>query len=314
MIRVSLGTAACIGLVKMRMDFPPTTAYLLHGESCLRDCSFCLQARSSKRQAGRLGRITWPPFPRTEVFAALQQASRNGLKRICLQAVREPAGQEVLCRLIAGIQKEALPLPLSVSVPISTPEEANSYFTAGADRLSIALDAASPQIYFRHKRGNFQQRLQLIFKCARRWEGRIGTHIICGLGETEEELIRLLAMMVREKVTAGLFAFVPLKGTALSGGAPPEPKSYRRVQAAHYLLRHGFITGGELAFRGGNLLSYGLAERELKHLLQGGAAFQTSGCSGCNRPYYNERPGGFIYNYPRPLTAAEVDSALALIL
>ncbi|MCW3977503.1 MAG: radical SAM protein, partial [Candidatus Bathyarchaeota archaeon] len=25
----------------------------------------------------------------------------------------------------------------------------------------------------------------------------------------------------------------------------------------------------------------------------------TSGCPGCNRPYYNERPGGPLYNYPR---------------
>ena len=33
--------------------------------------------------------------------------------------------------------------------------------------------------------------------------------------------------------------------------------------------------------------------------------FETSGCPGCNRPYYNERPGGMLYNYPRPLTAAE---------
>jgi len=44
-----------------------------------------------------------------------------------------------------------------------------------------------------------------------------------------------------------------------------------------------------------------------------GEAFQTSGCPGCNRPYYNERPGGFIYNYPRPLSAAETAAALGLM-
>ena len=36
-----------------------------------------------------------------------------------------------------------------------------------------------------------------------------------------------------------------------------------------------------------------------------GQAFQTSGCPGCNRPYYNERPGRTMFNYPRPLTPEE---------
>ena len=41
-----------------------------------------------------------------------------------------------------------------------------------------------------------------------------------------------------------------------------------------------------------------------------GQAFQTSGCDDCNRPYYNERPGGLIYNYPRQLTPLEVAKAI----
>jgi biotin synthase-related radical SAM superfamily protein len=40
-----------------------------------------------------------------------------------------------------------------------------------------------------------------------------------------------------------------------------------------------------------------------------GEAFCTAGCPGCNRPFYNERPGGPMYNYPRPLTPAEVEAA-----
>jgi biotin synthase len=41
-----------------------------------------------------------------------------------------------------------------------------------------------------------------------------------------------------------------------------------------------------------------------------GEPFQTSGCPDCNRPYYNERPGGVMYNYPRPLVAAEALRAI----
>ncbi len=266
-IRLSLGTAARLGLIEARMDSPPTTAYLLHGESCSRDCSFCPQARSSWGRAGRLGRITWPAFPRTEVLASLKEAPDKGFARVCLQAVREPGGREGLCRLIDGIE-DAVSLPLSTSLPVASEREAENYLEAGAERLSIALDAVSPDIYRRHKGGNFQRRLQLILDCARRWEGRISTHIICGLGETEEELIRLLARLVGAKIRVGLFAFTPLRGTRLAEHPPPEPKVYRRIQAIHYLLRRGIIGERELSFRGGSLLSPGLSKRELQELLQ----------------------------------------------
>jgi biotin synthase len=49
----------------------------------------------------------------------------------------------------------------------------------------------------------------------------------------------------------------------------------------------------------------------LNDILQDGAAFQTSGCQGCNRPYYNERPGGVMYNYARPLSPEEAQAAIA---
>jgi biotin synthase-related radical SAM superfamily protein len=34
--------------------------------------------------------------------------------------------------------------------------------------------------------------------------------------------------------------------------------------------------------------------------------FLTSGCADCNRPFYNEKPSGPIYNYPRKLTTQEI--------
>jgi biotin synthase-related radical SAM superfamily protein len=49
----------------------------------------------------------------------------------------------------------------------------------------------------------------------------------------------------------------------------------------------------------------------LKEILSSGAAFQTSGCKDCNRPYYNERPSGPLYNYPRPLSQEEIAEAIA---
>jgi biotin synthase len=49
---------------------------------------------------------------------------------------------------------------------------------------------------------------------------------------------------------------------------------------------------------------------DLDQLLSTGAAFRTSGCPDCNRPFYNERPGGPMYNYARPLTPDEACRAI----
>jgi biotin synthase-related radical SAM superfamily protein len=48
----------------------------------------------------------------------------------------------------------------------------------------------------------------------------------------------------------------------------------------------------------------------LHEILADGVAFQTSGCPDCNRPFYNERPGGPMYNYPEPLTSQQIKAAI----
>ncbi len=311
-MRLSLGTAALLGLVRLRVDSVPTTAYLLHGEGCIRNCTFCPQAREAGGQKGRLGRVSWPSFPRDRVFAGLQRAAQLGLQRICLQAVCEAGGSAALAGLI-GRLSEAVNLPLSLSAPVRSTDEAALFFKEGADRISIALDGASEEIYARHKGGCFQKVLGLLRECARLWPGRMSTHLICGLGESEEEAAALLDLLIREKITVALFAFTPLKGTPLEGYPPPEPASYRRLQALHYLLRYGHVSWEDLCFKNGRLISFGINEARMQRLLDQGGAFQTAGCPGCNRPYFNERPGGFIYNYPRPLSDSECAAALALL-
>jgi biotin synthase len=58
------------------------------------------------------------------------------------------------------------------------------------------------------------------------------------------------------------------------------------------------------------LTGYGV---DLEPVLGDGVAFMTTGCPGCNRPFYNERPSGPFYNYPRPLTEEEIRKELAIL-
>ena len=56
------------------------------------------------------------------------------------------------------------------------------------------------------------------------------------------------------------------------------------------------------------------ASETLRALIADGRPFQTPGCPGCNRPYYNERPGGPMYNYPHPLSAGKAATEVAAFL
>jgi biotin synthase len=106
-------------------------------------------------------------------------------------------------------------------------------------------------------------------------------------------------------MTVGLFALTPVRGTHLSGSQPPPLAVYRRMQAARWLIAHDRACLEEMVFDGDGCLTGLGASPPLT-----GDPFQTSGCPDCNRPYYNERPGGVMYNYPRPLTSDEAVRAI----
>ncbi len=313
MIRLSAGTAACLGLSTNRMDAYPTTAYLLSGNRCLMSCAFCPQGLGKREALNRLGRITWPAYAWPEIEKGLAEPQAKGIERICLQSVRHSDGLTPLLKQIKKI-KEISALPLSLSAWIDSEEEAKTLVEAGIERLAISLDVANPVLYHRIKGGSFERKFALLLKCAAALPGQISNHLICGLGENEQELLTLGAKLLEAKVTLALFAFVPLKGTRLEKAEPPALDHYRRMQAAFYLLKEKIITFDMLKFEQGRLKSFNLTANDLVKGLAVGEAFRTSGCPGCNRPYYNERPGKTIYNYHRPLDEKEIKAALSLVI
>ncbi len=313
MIRVSAGTAACMGLTPNKMDAYPKTAYLLSGNSCLMNCSFCPQGTGKNEGLNRLGRVTWPEFPWADVNDSLINAEKKGFRRICLQSVRHRDGIETLLGLIDRL-KQWSKLPISLSAWIQDEKEAVSLIEAGVERIGLSLDVVNPSAYQELKGGSLDERLDLLLNCAQNLPARISTHIICGLGESEAEVLSLIDKLVEAKVTVALFAFVPLKGTPLGKWISPAVDSYRRIQAGCFLLRSNSARLSSFEFEKGRLVSFGIPAQQLKLLLADGSAFQTSGCPDCNRPFYNERPGGIIYNYHRGLNKDEIEKVLKELL
>jgi len=307
-IHISSGTATVLGLSEAFIDAPPTTAYFLVGERCERDCSFCTQARSSRAPAQALSRVTWPPYDEKKTFSALKEVYQSGkIQRACLQVTVSPGYLSRIEEIIAQLQG----IPISASVVVSSLAQVARLLDSGLEIVGLSLDAANEEIYGQVKGGRFHQALSLIEEAAKRFPGRIATHLIVGLGETEEEMARLIQHLHDWGIIVALFAFTPNPGTALEHIEPPPLSTYRRVQIARHLIEHNWARVEAFAFSPqGSIVHFGLKPEELLEALYEGQAFQTSGCPGCNRPYYNERPGGPLYNYPRPLTPLEIQQAI----
>ncbi|MBC7262912.1 MAG: radical SAM protein [Chloroflexi bacterium] len=307
---VSLGTAAVLGLRHLRTETLPTTAYLLVGNRCIMNCAFCAQARESTARADALSRVIWPSYPTHEVLTALANAP---VKRVCLQV---PVKRGYLERTIVLVQsiRESTLAPICTAIHVHDLEEVQALLDAGAERVTLALDAACRRVYHIVRGGNWSKQLALLKSAAKNFPGHIGTHLIVGLGETEAEMLARLQEMVDWGVTVGLFAFTPLVGTAMAGREPPSLASYRRIQAAYHLLQRGLRRLEDYRFSAdGRVVSFGVDSDTLQNWLADGLAFQTIGCPGCNRPYYNERPGHIPYNYPRPLRADEAKEAVEIV-
>lgn len=311
MIGVSIGTVGVLGLDQVPMETAPTTAYFMLGGRCAMNCAFCAQARDSHANALYLSRVTWPEYDIGLVLPALKDAMVRGeIRRACIQVTvhRDAFGQA--CTALRAIKEAAPDLPVDVAILPRDLDELQALFEAGADHVGFGLDAAARHVFEQTKENRWDTALDMLERAACAYRGRIAAHVIIGLGETEREATELMQRLADLGVTVGLFAFTPVRGTRLADAPTPDIGQYRRMQVARHLIcRLGVRMDGWQFSASGRLLTFG--RLDLHGLLADGQAFLTSGCPDCNRPYYNERPGGVMYNYPRRLTEAETAMALA---
>ena len=310
-INVSIGTVGVLGLDQVPMETAPTTAYLMLGGRCAMNCAFCAQARESAASALKLSRVTWPAYPLPEVAEGLRGAVQRGeIKRVCIQVTAGAGAFERTLEVVHALRRAVPDVPFNADILPQNMEQVDALFAAGLDHIGIGLDAASAEVFASVKGAHWARMWSTIEAISARYNGRLSAHVIVGLGETERDVVTVLRRLHGLGVLVGLFAFTPLHGTPLSARRQPSLDSYRRMQAARYLIFvRGLTLDGARFAASGALIDFGVPDLDI--LLADGEAFRTSGCRDCNRPFYNERPGGVIYNYPRPLMADEVRAALA---
>jgi biotin synthase-related radical SAM superfamily protein len=306
-LRISLGTAIVLGLAKGKLQARPTTAYLMtyNPNKCSANCSFCPQARESRGSASMLSRVSWPVFRTGIVIKAINESfRRNETKRVCVQALNYPKVFDHIVSVVTRIQ-DRCEIPISVSCQPSGVSDLRKLARAGVQRIGIPLDAAAEDIfdYVKGQRAGGPYRWKKQFRMLKEalyifGEGNVSTHLMVGLGETEREMVRMIQECINIGVLPALFAFTPIRGTRMQDIKPPPIQKYRRIQTARFLILSKASKFESMRFAQGHLTDFGISGNVLRRIIGDGEAFRTSGCPDCNRPYYNERPTGPLYNYP----------------
>ncbi|MFQ6055252.1 MAG: radical SAM protein [Methanosarcinales archaeon] len=308
-VRASLGTLGVLGMELINMDNPPTTAYLqlYTDQRCNANCLFCAQASGARSDLKRIAKGWYIPVDLEEVVRRLGIAfEKNYLKRVCIQTALYNGMWKDLTYLISCLRNKSK-IPISVSVfPLST-EKYKALKKLGVEHLIIPLDACNETLFNKIK-NPFKWELHL--NALERAVGifgkyKVGTHLILGLGESQESAISLLFLLQELGVHIALFAYTPIPRTKLIKN-PPSIKHYRIIQIAYYLIQKNLIKKDQIKFKHGNLIDFGISRTLLEKEIENGEPFITSGCKDCNRPYATETPLS-IYNYPSKPNKEEIE-------
>lgn len=315
MIRLSLGSAILLGLEQGRLDALPTTIYLMLGNRCVGNCSFCAQARES-RDRSRLSRVTWPFYPLGDVLSGMKEKS---FKRICIQTLTYPKLIGDLLSLVASI-KRTCDIPISTSISPLPKKNLRELKAEGVERICIALDATTPELFdlVKGKDVNdsysWDEHFNALKNGVEIFHNMVTTHLIVGLGENDKDMLDTIQRVRDMGVYPSLFAFTPLPSIKLKMKAP-SPQRYHALQLAHYLIVNNQVHVKEMRFdSSGKLKNLNVSSKLVEETIKRGDTFRTSGCTDCNRPFFNEKPQGPIYNYPQALNEDDIRTVNAQIM
>ncbi len=309
-----MGTLGVLGLELVEMDTPPTTAYLqIYTEKrCNANCLFCAQAKGSSAELTHIARGMYMPVGLGLVVERLGMAYERGyIARACIQTALYDNWWEDTVYLIRSIREKSN-IPVSLSVFPLSDGRYEELKKMGVNEIVIPLDACTPELFERIKGKSagspysWDTHMDGIKRAARIF-GKVGTHLIIGLGESDEDAVRLISELWQNNVNPALFSYTYIPGAQLIVGKDHAGmKHYRTVQLARHLIVKGMVSFSDMRFEDGALCDFGVSRDEILSVIEGGEAFQTSGCPDCNRPMANETFSK-IYNFPRKPNDKEVE-------
>jgi lipoyl synthase len=315
-VELSLAAAVVLGYRngQFRRNALPTSLNLLlhYGEGCVGRCAYCGQTVpwAEGTEERTFIRVPWPVYPVEEVYDRVRSGVR-GFQRVCVGMVTHRSAFDDMNAVIR-LFSSGTALPVSALIAptlIRDLGRLSEIKEAGADRIGIALDAATPEAFAQYRGAgvhgphaweHYWRAIEVATTIFER--GNVGIHLMVGLGESEQAMVSLIQRLYDLGADAHLFSFFPEAGTAMGNHAPPSYGQYRRVQLARHIINHACGRVEQMSFDAhGRLTDFGAP---IDDLLRYGEPFMTTGCSGtdgrvaCNRPFGNERPSQPFRNFP----------------
>ncbi len=281
---------------------------LTYDEGCHAKCAYCGLSGSRETEAewtdSSFIRVDWPIFSIEEIKTALTDGSCPHVERVCISMITLGNAREDCISVVSELS-DAIPM---ISVLI-TPTIINRDWLvrvkeAGADKVGIAVDAATEEIFDKvrgkdvkgpHKWSKYWQTVKESVEVFGR--ENTGIHLIVGIGETEKQILETIQRAQDLGARTHLFSFFPEEGSVMENHPQPPIGSYRRVQLARYIINYDIGSFRDMKFNDlGQLTNFGLTPEKYERVLNIGEAFMTSGCKGstidnaCNRPMGNCTP------------------------
>jgi len=331
-VQMSTAAAITLGLVDGAMHRTSCTNCLnllvTYKEGCRANCSYCGLARhreESRDYADRnFIRVDWPTARYDDVIEKVKAGKDNGnFERMCISMITHPNSDEDSLVLLEKWRREVPDIPVSILSNPTTMEKADlqKMKDLGADIFTVALDAVTPEI-FENTRGKavdsphtWEKYWQAIEWAAEIYgPEKFGAHLICGMGETEAEILEVCQKIKDLGGHNHMFAFFPEQGSMMEDWEPVSRDQWRRVQLARFIIDYAGGNYSKMAFNdAGQVVDFGMPKQEVEALIASGRPFQTSGCPGknddeisaCNRPYGDSSPTD-ILSFPFALNETDV--------
>jgi biotin synthase len=325
-VQMSTAAAITLGITRGRMYRCSCSRclnlLLTYPEGCRANCAYCGLARHREAERDYADRnfirVDWPAVPTEEVVEIVAgQGAKTPFHRMCISMITHPNSDAdtvtVLKKWTARIPPEQIPVSILSNPTTMTRDDVKTLRDLGAEIFTVALDAATPELFDRTRGKGVQsphswQKYWEILHDARDVFGpqKFGAHIIVGMGESEHDVLCLVQKLVDLGGHSHMFCFFPEKGS-LMDHLPATPRDqWRRVQLARYLIDYRGVRVEHMSFDAeGRVTDFGLPPGELDAIIDSGLPFRTSGCPGkfaedisaCDRPY-GDSPPSDIASYP----------------
>ncbi|MBM3212975.1 radical SAM protein, partial [Candidatus Poribacteria bacterium] len=222
-LRMSLSSAMALGLRKGRFyrnaKSPCINLLMTYKEGCFANCAYCglARERSGKYVDKSFIRVEWPAYSLDEIIESIQKYQGDEVRRVCISMITNRRGPDDLITILQKLRPAIhIPISILVSPTVISLDDIISYKKLGVDRIGIAIDAATPEIFdqVRGKSAKGPHQWNLYWEKIKTAMGmfgsqNVGIHLIVGLDETEKEMIQTIQKIHDMGGSTHLFSFFP---------------------------------------------------------------------------------------------------------